>query len=162
MIHLIVGSTGAGKTTYAQKLKKENQGIIFSIDQWNNTLFLSDKSESDGLEWMLERIDRAEALMMLLIKQLEETKVDAVLDLGFSKRKHREKFRNFAIKNDFDCQLHFLEIPSKIRHERVVNRNIEKGDTFEFEVTDEMFEFMEEYFETPTEEELIGGVLKNN
>jgi adenylate kinase family enzyme len=33
MIHLIVGSTGAGKTTYAQKLKKENQGILFSIDQ---------------------------------------------------------------------------------------------------------------------------------
>jgi predicted kinase len=159
MIHLIVGSTGAGKTTYAQKLKKENQGIIFSIDQWNNTLFLSDKSESDGLEWMLERIDRAEALMMLLIKQLEESKVDPILDLGFSKRKHREKFNEFAIKNNFDLRLHFLDIPSEIRRKRVLKRNLEKGETFEFEVTDEMFEFMEAYFETPTEEELIEGVI---
>jgi predicted kinase len=162
MIHLIVGSTGAGKTNYAQKLKRENQGIIFSIDLWNNILFLSDKSESDGLDWMLERIDRAETLMMLLIKQLEEAKVDAILDLGFSKRKHREKFKNFAIKNNFDLQLHFLDIPSEIRRERVLKRNIEKGDTFEFEVTDEMFEFMETYFETPTEEELIGGVVINH
>jgi predicted kinase len=111
---------------------------------------------------MLERIDRAEALMMLLIKQLEEANVDVVLDLGFSKRKHREKFRDFAIKNNFGFQLHFIDISSEIRRERVVNRNIEKGDTFEFEVTDEMFEFMEEYFEAPMEEEMIGGVLKNN
>ena len=162
MIHLIVGSTGAGKTTYAQNLKSENQGIIFSIDQWNNTLFLSDKSESDGLDWMLERIDRAETLMMSLIKQLEEAKVDAILDLGLSKWKHREKFRNFAAKNNFEIQLHFLDIPSEIRRERVVKRNLEKGDTFEFEVTDEMFEFMEAYFEAPTEEELLGGVHKNN
>jgi len=162
MIHLIVGSTGAGKTTYAQKLKRENQGVIFSIDQWNNTLFLSDKSESDGLDWMLERIERAEALMMSLIKQLEDAKVDAILDLGLSKWKHREKFRCFAAKNNFDLQLHFLDISSEIRRERLVNRNIEKGDTFEFEVTDEMFEFMEEYFEIPTEEELRGGVVINN
>lgn len=43
MIQLIVGNTGSGKTPYSNKLKEKTKGIIFSIDKWNNTLFLADK-----------------------------------------------------------------------------------------------------------------------
>ena len=43
MIHLIVGNTGSGKTTYSNTLRKKTKGVIFSIDQWNNILFLKDK-----------------------------------------------------------------------------------------------------------------------
>jgi tRNA A37 N6-isopentenylltransferase MiaA len=43
MIHLIVGNTGAGKTTYSNALRKKTNGVIFSIDKWNKTLFLADK-----------------------------------------------------------------------------------------------------------------------
>ncbi|WP_291798243.1 hypothetical protein [Lutibacter sp.] len=57
MIHLIVGNTGSGKTTYSTELKKKNKGIIFSIDKWNNTLFLANKKPNDELEWFLERIE---------------------------------------------------------------------------------------------------------
>ena len=42
MIHLIVGNTGSGKTTYSNKLKQETGGLIFSIDQWNKALFFPD------------------------------------------------------------------------------------------------------------------------
>ncbi|MBX2943494.1 MAG: hypothetical protein KF860_14240 [Cyclobacteriaceae bacterium] len=50
MIHLIVGNTGSGKTTYATELKRKTNGIIFSIDRWNKTLFLADKKPNDELE----------------------------------------------------------------------------------------------------------------
>lgn len=43
MIHLIVGNTGSGKSTYSAELKRKTNGIVFSIDTWNNTLFLADK-----------------------------------------------------------------------------------------------------------------------
>jgi len=46
MIHLIVGNTGSGKTTYARFLKENSAAIIFSIDQWNKTLFLPDKKNN--------------------------------------------------------------------------------------------------------------------
>ncbi|WP_372645293.1 hypothetical protein, partial [Ancylomarina sp.] len=71
MIHLIVGNTGSGKTTYAQKLKVETQSVLFSIDKWNKILFLDDKKEEDGLEWYLERIERAESMIIDLVLQLE-------------------------------------------------------------------------------------------
>ena len=159
MIHLIVGNTGSGKTTYSNKLKQETGGLIFSIDQWNKALFFPDKKEGDGLEWFLERIERAEGLMIDLIKQLEASGSDSILDLGLSKATHREKFRAFASSNGFDLRTHFLDISRETRLKRIWLRNKEQGATFEFEVTDENFEFMENWFERPGEDEMKNGII---
>jgi predicted kinase len=153
LIHLIVGNTGAGKTTYANKLKGEIKGLVFSIDFWNKTLFLPDKKPEDGLEWFLERIEREEAVMMELIIQLEAAGVDTILDLGFSKKTHRDKFRNFAKENGFETKLHYLDIPKEVRWERVKRRNNEKGESFAFEVSQADFDFMETWFEKPSKSE---------
>ena len=159
MIHLIVGNTGSGKTTYSNELKIKTNGIIFSIDKWNKTLFFADKKPDDGLEWFLERIERAEEMIMDLIKQLEDSESDSILDLGLSKFKHREKFRQYALLNGYEIKTHFLNISKETRLERVMKRNVEKGATFEFEVTKENFDFMEDWFEKPTKKETENGVI---
>lgn len=157
MIHLIVGNTSSGKTTYSNELKKETNGIIFSIDTWNKILFLPDKKPDNGLEWFLERIERAEIMILDLVEQLESAKTDSILDLGFSKLEHREKFRKFADLNGYELKTHFLDISKETRFKRVTQRNIEKGDTFEFEVSKEDFDFMENWFEQPSKKEMNGG-----
>ena len=162
MIHLIVGNTGSGKTTYAKELKKSINGIVFSIDTWNNVLFLPDKKETDGLDWFLERIERSERVMLDLIHQLEASKTDTILDLGLAKFGHREKFRKFAEMNNYDIKLHFLDVSKTKRLERVMKRNAERGDTFEFEVTQANLDFMETWFEKPTESEMIDAFLIND
>lgn len=159
MIHLIVGNTGSGKTTYSHKLKEVSNAIIFSIDKWNKTLFLPDKKEEDGLDWFLERIERAESMIMDLILQQESVDVDTILDLGLSKYEHREKFRVFAKANAIKTKLHFLDIPKETRWERILKRNNEQGKTYEFKVTKEDFEFMESWFEPPTVKELEGAIV---
>ena len=159
MIHLIVGNTGSGKTTYATSLKRKTNGILFSIDKWNKTLFLADKKSDDGLEWFLERINRAEDVIMELVQQLETVKTDTILDLGLSKFEHREKFRDFAQSNGYDIKIHFLDIPKEIRCERVLKRNKEKGATYEFEVSKENFDFMESWFEKPNAKEIGDGIV---
>lgn len=161
MIHLIVGNTGSGKTTYSTKLKRKTNGVIFSIDKWNKTLFLADKKPNDGLEWFLERIDRSEEMIIDLVHQLENSKTDSILDLGLSKFEHREKFRKFAKKNRYVLKTHFLDISKETRLKRVMKRNNEKGETFEFEVTKENFEFMESWFEKPNEKEMVEGIIVN-
>ncbi len=57
MIHLLVGNTGAGKSTYANTLKREINGVVFILDKWNKILFFLDKSKDDSLDWFLERIE---------------------------------------------------------------------------------------------------------
>ena len=159
MIHLIVGNTGSGKTTYSNELKRKTNGVIFSIDKWNKTLFLPDKKPNDGLEWFLERIERAEIMIMDLVKQLENAKTDSILDLGLSKFEHREKFRKFAESNGYKLQIHFLDISKETRLNRVMKRNSKKGETFEFEVSKENFDFMENWFEAPNEKEMTEGII---
>lgn len=161
MIHLIVGNTGSGKTTYSNNLKEKTKGIIFSIDKWNKTLFLSDKKPDDGLEWFLERIERAETLILDLILQLEGNDTDSILDLGLSKFIHREKFRKFAKSNKLEITMHFLDISKTTRMKRVLQRNKEKGVTFEFEVSRDNFEFMEGWFERPSGKELEKAIIIN-
>lgn len=158
MIHLIIGNTGSGKTTYSNQLKAELNGVLFSIDKWNNVLFLADKKPTDGLEWFLERIDRAETMISDVVMQLENSGKDSILDLGLSKLEHREKFRKFAAENGYQIKSHFLDISKETRWKRVMQRNKEQGDTFEFEVSKENFDFMETWFEKPSEIEMIGGI----
>lgn len=159
MIHLIVGNTGSGKTTYSIELKRKTNGIIFSIDKWNKILFLEDKKPTDGLEWFLERIVRAESIILELVQQLESSNTDSILDLGLSKYEHREKFRKFAKENGYDFKIHFLDISKEIRLKRIMKRNQEKGKTFEFEVTRENFDFMESWFEKPDAVEIGDGII---
>lgn len=159
MIHLLVGNTGAGKTTYAQNRKNDLNAVIFSIDMWNRILFLPDKKETDGLDWFLERIERSESMIQKLIIELENVGIDVILDLGFSKVSHRKKFLSFAKENGIASTIHFLDIPKEVRKERVIKRNIEKGTTFEFEVSNDDFEFMETWFESLTSEELKNALI---
>jgi len=159
MIHLIVGNTGSGKTTYSMGLRKKTNGIIFSIDKWNKVLFLADKTSNDGLDWFIERIERAEDMIMDLVTQLESSNMDSILDLGFSKFEHREKFRKFAESHEYEIKIHFLDISRETRLERIMKRNNEKGPTFEFEVSQENFNFMEKWFEKPRINEMSVGIV---
>jgi predicted kinase len=89
-----------------------------------------------------------------LVLQLESAGTDSILDLGLSKFEHREKFRKFADENGFEIKFHFLDIPKEIRWDRLMQRNQKKGETFEFEVSEANFNFMESWFENPVNEEL--------
>ena len=135
MIHLILGNTGAGKTTYALSLKEKEQGVIFSIDHWNKTLFLADKTSEDGVDWFLERIHRSDTMIQSLVVQLAS--------------------------HNIPFQIHFLDIPLEIRTQRVKQRNQEKGATFQFEVSETDMEFMETWFEKPTPNEVADALIIN-
>ncbi|WP_299213591.1 ATP-binding protein [uncultured Dokdonia sp.] len=159
MIHLILGNTGAGKTTYALSLKEKEQGVLFSIDHWNKILFLDDKTPDDGVDWFLERIERSDTMIQSLVVQLATVGTPAILDLGFAKKDRRARFYAFAKAYNIPFQLHFLDLPLEVRKQRVIKRNQEKGTTFQFEVSETDMEFMETWFEKPTPNELEHALI---
>jgi len=149
MIHMICGSTGAGKTTFALQLAQKNQAILFSIDEWMESLYGAERNETTELEWMLERIERCEKQIWEVCLQLLKNDKPVILDLGLSKKSHREKFYQLAKDINIDVVLYFIDVDKAIRWSRVQQRNLEKGKTFSLEVTPEMFDFMESWFERP-------------
>ena len=58
LIHLICGSAGAGKTTYAQELTKPIGAVGFSIDEWMTRLFWKDSPQPLEPSWSMERVER--------------------------------------------------------------------------------------------------------
>ena len=58
LVHLICGSTGAGKTTYALRLSEQLGAVRFSIDEWMATLFWMDTPQPLDPAWSVERARR--------------------------------------------------------------------------------------------------------
>ena len=107
---------------------------------------------------MMERVERCQHLTWDIGEQVLTKKGNVVLDLGFTTKAQREKVINKAKVPGASADVHYLNAPINIRKQRVTKRNSEKGQSvYSFEVTDQMFEFMEPRFASPSEDEMING-----
>lgn len=154
---LIVGCTGAGKTTYARGLADELGGVRFSIDEWMTALFWADSPQPIQFDWTIARIARCEAQMFAMVRQLARRGVPALLDLGFTRKEHRDRFRGLAEAAGLSVAVHFLDVPADERWRRVEHRNVERGETYAMTVDRQMFDFMEGMWEPPQEAEWSQG-----
>jgi predicted kinase len=65
LVHLVCGSTGAGKTTYAIMLTEKLNAVRFSIDEWMSALFWMDTPQPIESAWAMARVERAMAQIWL-------------------------------------------------------------------------------------------------
>ena len=154
---LVCGPTGAGKTTYSLSLCTDISAVRFSIDPWMQTLFAADMKSLD-YSWMIERVNRCYDQIWEVTEQILRLGGNVVLDLGFTTKAQRDVFADKAKHMGLQPEVHYINAPSDVRKERVVKRNTEKDPAvYAFEVTSEMFNFMEPRFEVPDQQELSGG-----
>ena len=160
MIHLVCGSTGAGKTTYAGKLARQLDAMHLSIDDWMVGLFGPDKPERPNWQWIDERVTRCERQIVTTALQLGHLGVPSVLDLGLQRADRRQRVAAPALAAGLAAHLHFLDIDAGERWRRVEGRNHERGETFRLEVTRPMFDFIETIWQPPDADEMaaLNGV----
>jgi predicted kinase len=163
IIYLICGSTGAGKTTYAAQLTAKVGAVRFSIDEWMAALFWMDSPTPIDSSWAMERVSRCYNHIWATALQVAKCGVPCVLDLGFGQQKERIRFANLAREAGFSVELHFLDVPASERWRRVEARNAEKAANYQlpFDVTREMFDFVESIWESPTDAEVaaLNGIV---
>lgn len=159
MIHFIFGPTGAGKTTYALKLAANRNAILFSIDEWMGVLFFPDVQGELTFDWAMERVNRCEAQIWNTTRQLLAQGKEVVLEISMSTRPLREKQIKLAETIKVLYKLHYLDADIEVRRARVRNRNKQKGTTYSFDVNDDMFDFVENMFEAPSNQELNGAEI---
>lgn len=158
-VHMIVGNVGAGKSTYAAKLAAERNAHIFAVDEWMRTLFFPDMPDPAPYEWALERTERIEDVILVEASRLSGLGMEIILDLGFFSRIQRDRVRGELAAAGRETQLHYLNVDRMIRWARVEERNRERGPTYQFDVSIDVFEFCETIFEPPGADELEGAVV---
>lgn len=163
-LHLVCGSTGAGKTTHALRLARELGAIHFSIDDWMVRLFGPDvraaAPRSPDWPWIAERIARCEDMIASQALELGRLGLSSILDIGLQRADRRRHLARHALEAGLRTQLHFIDVPAEERWRRVQARNAARGETFRIEVTRPMFDFIESIWQPPGEAEMqaLAGV----
>lgn len=157
-INIVFGPLGAGKSTYARRLSVEEKATCFSIDHWMVDLFGPDSPKSLSFPWVMERVKRCERRIWCTARDVAKNGGNVVLDLGFMKIASRREFLDLAGEDGLEAKLHFVHASHDTRRTRVMERNDTKGETYAFDVTPSMFDFMDKQFEAATKEELLVAI----
>jgi predicted kinase len=153
-VHIVFGPLGAGKSTLARQLSAKVNGIRFSTDEWMQRLYSADLTSPISLAWVLPRVQRCEAQIWQTCLQILASGIDVVLDQGFATEADRARIRLLARQAGHQVYSYFVDADQQVRRQRVMHRNVEKGETYAFDVTGPMFDVMDSRFERPTQLEL--------
>lgn len=154
LVHLVVGSTGAGKSTQVQRLARQHGAVPFVIDEWMRHMFHPDRPADAGYDWYAPRIERSLEMIWRVVLELGRVGVPSVLEVGMTQRAARAEFYQRAEQAGVALQLHLVDAPVELRWQRVQARNRAQDGTFALHVTREMFDFVENMWEPPDEAEL--------
>ena len=150
-VYLICGKICCGKTTYAQKLRNENNAVLLSVDEI--TLALFGKHCGDKHDEYVERTEK-----YLLNKSLEllENNFNVVLDWGFWTKAERKAVKEFYKSRNIECELHYIDISDKTWKSRLHKRNdaVLENETSAYYVDDNLAAKFASIFEVSSEDEI--------
>ena len=100
-VYLICGKICCGKTTYAQKLCKEKNAVLLSVDEIMLALFgqhCGDKHD--------EYVERTEKYLLNKSMEVINKDINVVFDWGFWTKAERESAKEFYKSRNIECELH--------------------------------------------------------
>ena len=148
---LTCGKICCGKTTYAQKLCKENNAILLSVDEITLALFGRDAGENHDAY-----VERAEKYLFGKSIEIIESGINVVLDWGFWTKEERVYAKEFYKSKNIECEFHYIEISDETWKARLKKRNsaIIAEETSAYYVDDGLAQKCASIFEVPSEDEI--------
>ncbi len=151
LLHLIVGSTGAGKTTYARRLADHLGAARFSVDEWMSALFWMDAPQPIEAAWAIARVGRCNGQIWRTALDLARRGLPSVLETGLVSRAARADAAERAAAAGYAARFHLLDLPVAERWRRVEARNAQGGADGQlgFAITRAMFDGVEAMWQPP-------------
>jgi len=153
-LHLIIGPVGSGKSTLAMKLSETNSAVRLVLDEWMAVLFGDDERPAeDRIEWYVARTQRCLEQIWQVTQDLMRVGTSVVLEVGLIQSDPRRQFYDLIDDAGFDHTVYVVDAARDVRRERVLRRNVDRGETFSVEVPPEFFELASDLWEPPSETE---------
>lgn len=147
---LMCGKICAGKSTYAEKLRKELMAAVLSVDEITLALFGQHTGEKHD-----EYVEKLENYLYNKSLDLIETGINVILDWGFWTRAERKFAKEFYRSHGIECELHYIDVCDKTWRQRLSRRNaaVERGEVSAYYVDDGLAAKFGRIFEPPDEDE---------
>jgi predicted kinase len=116
---LIHGYIGAGKTTLARRLEKDEHAVRFTHDEWMVALYGSDPPETQFAEYA----QRVSTVMETMWTRCIGVRTSVVLDFGFWSREERDRVRRLVSALGGTPLLYHVLCSDDVAWRRVEKRN---------------------------------------
>ena len=145
------GRLCSGKSTYAQRMRKDKKAVVLSIDEITLALF---KNEAGDM--LDEYVERTRKYLYEKSVELIETGINVVLDWGFWTADERQYARGFYGSRGIKCGLHYLDISAEEWQRRIDKRNeaVKAGKCSAYFVDEGLAAKFRDIFEIPSDDEI--------
>ena len=152
---LIVGKLCSGKSTYAERLKRELGAIVLSVDELMLALFPEGAGEHHDLY-----VRRVKEYLLNLSLSLIGQQVSVVLEWGFWTKAQRDEVRSFYTRSGADFEFHMIDIDPMEWQRRIERRNtaMRDGAAGSYYVDDGLLRKFEALYEPPEASEMAGWI----
>ena len=150
-IFLICGKICSGKSTYGEKLRKERNAVLLSIDEITLSLFgqhCGDKHD--------DYVERTEKYLFEKSLEILEIGVNVVLDWGFWTKEERKYAKTFYEIRNIECEFHYIDVNDEEWTRRLTKRNgsVLKNEVSAYYVDENLAKKFAGIFEKPEKEEI--------
>lgn len=148
---LICGRICGGKSTYADKLCRENRAIVLSVDEIMLSLF--DRELGEKHNEYAEKIKNYlfEKSLAVIVND-----INVILDWGFWKKEDREYAKDFYKSKGIEVELHYIDVDDEQWKARIDKRNraVRSAVTDAYYVNDTLMNKFLSLFEPPDKKEI--------
>lgn len=155
----ICGRICCGKSTYAEKLRKNGKAVILSTDEITLALFGQHCGDMHDVY-----VERTQNYLFDKSLELTESGIDVILDWGFWMKEERDYAREFYSSRGIAYEIHYIDVSDEEWHKRIEKRNkaIVGGETLAYFVDANLAEKFGAIFEIPAEVEIDIWVREQN
>ena len=145
------GKICSGKTTYAERLSREYNAVILSIDGFMLALFGQYAGERHD-----DYVNALEKILFEKSADIVRSGANVILDWGFWTKIKRQYARKFYASLGIECEIHYIDINSETWKQRLRDRNdlVLNGKSDAYYIDDNLMHKFEDIFETPAENEI--------
>ncbi len=150
-VFIMCGKLCSGKSTYANRIRKEHNAVILSIDEIMLSLF--EQGAGEKHDYFVEKTRE-----YLYKKSLEivESGINVVLDWGFWTRKEREYAKEYYSSRHIEHEFYYLDVDPDTWNRRILKRNqdVLNHESDAYYVDEGLAGKFEAIFEIPTKDEI--------
>ena len=150
-VMLICGKIASGKSVYAERIKKEENAVMLSVDELVLSVLGSELGDRHD-----EITNRVQAYFFEKSVEIVQAGSNVLLDWGFWTKEKRAAARAFYNSRGIECEMHYIDTPEDVWRRNIELRNqaVLAGETSAYFVDEGLMQKIESLFETPAKEEI--------